>query len=253
MWQKDNPAPAPGAAKPASQEEDRVIMRRPPAGTVGAGSAGSGNTGFGTTGFGNTGFGNTGFGNSGFAPSGFGRSSGFGNSGHSELGASGIVHTMPPGMPPQVVGLVHAIHNANEADSLKLTLGVPQWQALASVLQPFTMEQGQILIEQSTRDTTVFFLESGGLSVHYDDSVAGKVRLAMLGPGSCVGEGSFFSRQPRSATVQAAVRSKLWSLKPQRFAELANRHPAVALALVMALGSVVARRLGNRPKRVAVT
>lgn len=241
MWEKSTPPP-PAVSKPAPLEEDRVIMRRPAASAQPVNSA-----------FAPSGFANSNFGTSGFAPSGFGRSSGFGNSGHSELGAAGIVHTMPPGMPQQIVGLVHALHNSNEADSLKLTLGVPQWQALAAVLQPFTMEQGQILIEQGTRDTTVFFLEAGSLSVHYNDEVAGKVRLAMLSPGSCVGEGAFFSRQPRNATVQAAVRSKLWSLKPQRFAELANRQPAVALSLVMALGSVVARRLGNRPKRVAVT
>jgi CRP/FNR family transcriptional regulator, cyclic AMP receptor protein len=81
----------------------------------------------------------------------------------------------------------------------------------------------------------------------------GKTNLAMVGPGSCVGEGAFFSRMPRNATVQATTRCKLWSINPMRFTELSNRHPAVALAVVMALGSVVARRLGNRPKRGAVT
>jgi len=34
---------------------------------------------------------------------------------------------------------------------------------------------------------------------------------------------------------------------------LSNRNPAVALEVSMALGSLVSRRLANRPRRVAVT
>ena len=60
-------------------------------------------------------------------------------------------------------------------------------------------------------------------------------------------------RMPRNATVQAAGPSKIWSLTPIRYAELANRHPTVALELSMALGSLVSRRLMNKPRRVAVT
>ena len=123
---------------------------------------------------------------------------------------------------------------------------------MATYLQPFTMEDGQALMEQGSKDTTVYLVESGTLSVHLSDET-GHVQLAMVGPGSCVGEGAFFSRSPRAATVQATSRCKLWSINPMRFTELSNRHPAVALALVMALGSVVARRVNNRPKRGAVT
>jgi CRP/FNR family transcriptional regulator, cyclic AMP receptor protein len=68
-----------------------------------------------------------------------------------------------------------------------------------------------------------------------------------------VGEGAFFTRMPRTATVQAAGPSKLWSLSPIRFTELTNRQPQLAVEVVLALGSLVSRRLANRPKRVAVT
>jgi CRP/FNR family transcriptional regulator, cyclic AMP receptor protein len=123
---------------------------------------------------------------------------------------------------------------------------------LASYLQPFTMEEGQALIEQGSKDTTVYLVESGTLNVLQTDDI-GHAQVAMVGPGSCIGEGAFFSRMPRNATVQAATRCKLWSITPMRFTELSNRYPPVALALVMALGSVVARRVNNRPKRGAVT
>jgi CRP-like cAMP-binding protein len=68
-----------------------------------------------------------------------------------------------------------------------------------------------------------------------------------------VGEGAFFTRQPRNATVQATSPCKIWSLTPIRFTELSNRQPQVALEIAIALGSLVSRRLANRPKRVAVT
>jgi hypothetical protein len=53
--------------------------------------------------------------------------------------------------------------------------------------------------------------------------------------------------------VQASSPCKLWCLTAIRFSELSNRHPEVALEIAMGLGSLVARRLVNKPKRVAVT
>ena len=119
-------------------------------------------------------------------------------------------------------------------------------------LQPFAVRQGQVLIEQNASDRTVYFIESGALTVHYEDD-KGRLRLASVEPGSAVGEGAFFTRLPRNATVQAASAAKLWSLSPIRFTELTNRQPQLAVEVAMALGSLVSRRLANRPKRVAVT
>lgn len=50
--------------------------------------------------------------------------------------------------------------------------------------------------------------------------------------------------------MQASVACKLWSLPALRFfTELTNRQPAIALGLVMAVGAVLAKRLGNRRRR----
>jgi CRP-like cAMP-binding protein len=114
------------------------------------------------------------------------------------------------------------------------------------------VKQGQKLIEQNATDRTLYLIESGGLSVHYEDD-KGRVRIAMVAAGSAVGEGAFFSRNPRSATVQAASPAKVWCLTAIRFTELSNRRPEVALEVAMALGALVSRRLVNKPKRVAVT
>lgn len=149
-------------------------------------------------------------------------------------------------------GLVRAIQQNDSNDVFKPALSPTQWDVLASYMQPFALMQGQVLIEQNASDRTVYIVESGTLTVHYEDEKK-RLRLAVVGPGSAVGEGAFFSRAPRNATVQAASPCKIWSLTPIRFTELGNRQPNIALEIAMGLGSLVSRRLSNRPKRVAVT
>ena len=145
------------------------------------------------------------------------------------------------------------VTGANEtAEAFRPALNAAQWEILGSYLQPLAVPSGRVVIQQGDADRTVYLVEEGVLTVHYEDS-AHRIRLASVEAGSAVGEGAFFSRQPRNATVQAAAACRLWTLSPLRFGELSNRQPQVALEVAMALGALVSRRLANRPKRVAVT
>lgn len=159
---------------------------------------------------------------------------------------------LPANIPFDVQGLVHAVAQNQSMDAFHPKLAPKDWELLGSYLQPFAVRQGQVVIEQNASDRTVYLVESGQLTVHYEDD-KGRLRLAVVEAGSAVGEGAFFTRQPRNATVQAAATSKLWTLSPIRFTELSNRQPQLALEVAMALGSLVSRRLANRQKRVAVT
>lgn len=151
-----------------------------------------------------------------------------------------------------VQGLIQAIEQNASNDSFAPALTPLQWEMLGSYLQPAELKTGQVLIAQNATDRSLYIIERGSLTVHYEDS-KGRVRLAVVEAGSAVGEGAFFTRQARSATVQAAAPTKLWCLTPLRFTELSNRQPNLALELAMALGSLVSRRLVNKPKRAAVT
>ncbi|WP_374666544.1 cyclic nucleotide-binding domain-containing protein [Ramlibacter sp.] len=151
-----------------------------------------------------------------------------------------------------VQGLVQAVTHNHSPEAVRPALTPTQWELLGTYLQPLALAPRQVLIRQNGNDRNVYLVESGQLAVHYEDD-KGRLRLASVSAGSAVGEGAFFSRQPRNATVQATSPSKVWSLTPIRFTELANRQPALALELAMALGALVSRRLSNRPKRVAVT
>ena len=150
-----------------------------------------------------------------------------------------------------VQDLIRAIALDTVYDAFTPTLTTIQWDVLGGYLQPFALAQGQVLIEQGAQDRTLYFIESGTLSVHYEDE-DGRMSLALVSAGSVVGEGAFFSRQPRSASAVGTGPCKLWCLTPIRFAELANRQPVLALEVAMALGAVIAKRLSNKPRRIAV-
>ncbi|WP_198970723.1 Crp/Fnr family transcriptional regulator [Xylophilus sp. ASV27] len=148
-------------------------------------------------------------------------------------------------------GLVDAIALAQGEDVLIDKLSRAQWQTLAPYLQYCHLAQGQTLFAEGSDDRTLYFVEQGTLSVHAQDQ-AGRLRLAMVGAGSLLGEGAFFSHQPRRATAQAGSACRLWSLSPVRFTELTHRQPEIAIGLLLAAGAVLARRLANRRRRVAV-
>ena len=159
---------------------------------------------------------------------------------------------MPVASKVDLKGLIDAIAQTTAEDSMTNPLTAAQWEVLSSYLLPVVLHAGQVLFSQGATDRTLYLVESGSLTVHYEDEQQ-RVRLAIVGPGSVVGEGAFFSHRPRSATVQAGAPTRLWNLTAIRFTEFANRNPAVALQLVMAIGAVQAKRLANRRRRVAST
>lgn len=149
--------------------------------------------------------------------------------------------------------LIAAIDAASgDEDGLGTRVSSAQWAILAPYLQSLDLPAGQILFAQGSDDRSLYLVESGSLSVHYQDAKQ-RVRLAIVSAGSVVGEGAFFSHRMRSATVQANGACRLWALTSLRFGELSNRQPAAALALVMGAGAVLAKRLANRRLRVAAT
>lgn len=160
----------------------------------------------------------------------------------------------PPPTPQehQLNGLLSAIARNPEDATLARFMLLPQWLVLSGYLQPAVLPQGHLLIAQGALDRRLYFLESGSLKVDLK-TPAGLVQLALLAPGTVVGEGSFFSHLARNASVAAYSECKVWVLEPADFASLARRHPTVALTLSLALGAVLATRMLDLSKRAVVT
>ena len=148
--------------------------------------------------------------------------------------------------------LVEAVSVNQAVDSLSRFLAPEMWDVLAGCLAPRRLEQGSVLIGQGTIDRTVFLVESGMLRVQYLKPDA-ELEIALLGPGSVVGEGAFFSNIPRNATVQATQPSVLWALTPVRFNELAKSDSASALTIAMALGAILSTRMLDISRKVSIT
>lgn len=153
---------------------------------------------------------------------------------------------------PDIQGLLAAFVQNHGEDALSRTVTPAHWAAMAGYMQCITVPPGQVLITQGLMDRTLYFVETGSLSVHFEDETQ-RIRLAVVGAGSVLGEGGFFSNLPRNATVQSATECRIWRIDPLRFAELSHRLPAAALALTMALGAIVCKRLQSRQRRIAVT
>ncbi len=153
---------------------------------------------------------------------------------------------------PDTSALVAAITRNKESGSIGQFLESFRWSVLGAYVKPSTLQRGHLLIAQGDRDRKLYFLESGNLKVDIRTE-GGLLQLAVLGAGNVVGEGSFFSRLARNASVSAYSDCTVWELTPQDFDKLSHEHPNIALALAMALGAVLASRMLDMSKRIAVT
>jgi CRP/FNR family transcriptional regulator, cyclic AMP receptor protein len=159
-------------------------------------------------------------------------------------------HTSTGGL--ETSALLASIQTNPAPDRLRLSLTAAQWAVFNDYLQPMLLASGQVLMREGSSEYTLYFVEYGALSVHRQTD-GGHLRMAVIGPGSVVGEGAFFSHQPRSATVTVMSNARLWCLTSGRFTELSHRQPDIAVAVSMALGSVMSRRMPDTRRRAAIT
>ena len=115
-----------------------------------------------------------------------------------------------------ILHLAQAMRLSSALDAVPMNLTDAQWQQFAEYLKPMSLLQGHALIEQGVKDRAVYFVESGSLSVHFKDSRE-RVRMAMVGAGSLLGEGAFFSHLPRSATATAGSECRVWCMTPLQY------------------------------------
>lgn len=159
---------------------------------------------------------------------------------------------MPNDQRVDVSGLVRAIRKNKSRDSLAPHFDELTWVGLSECMRPQVTEYRQLLITQGGKDRNLYFVESGMLRVYRSDRDA-RLQLAVLGPGSVVGEGTFFAAIVRNANVEAVEASVLWELTPERFERMAERYPQAAYKVAMGLGAVLSVRMLSVAGRLAIT
>jgi CRP/FNR family cyclic AMP-dependent transcriptional regulator len=148
--------------------------------------------------------------------------------------------------------LVQAVQTLNAGDAFKAGLGASQWQTLAPYLARHSLRAGDLLIRQGDADRSAYLLEQGNLQVFVTGGPPGRQRIAILRPGSLVGEAALFAEVPRSANVEAMTPCTVWALSTARLEELCARAPALALQITRAAGAVMATRMRDNLERGAL-
>jgi CRP-like cAMP-binding protein len=142
-----------------------------------------------------------------------------------------------------ITTLVHAVQTLNAADAFNAGLGAQHWDTLEPYLARHSLRAGDLLIRQGDADRSAYLLEQGNLQVFIVGGPPGRQRIAILRPGSLVGEASLFAEVPRSANVEAMTPCIVWALSVARLEELCARAPSLALQVLRAAGAVMAVRM----------
>lgn len=145
--------------------------------------------------------------------------------------------------------LVHAIQTLNTEDAFRPRLDAQQWRVFCQYLTRHELRSGDLLIKQGDHDRTVYFLGQGSLQVFVTGAPPGASRIAILRPGSVLGEPGLFADGPRMANVEAMTPCVVWALRLPRFEELAARVPQVAVEVVRAAGALMAQRMRANMQR----
>lgn len=138
----------------------------------------------------------------------------------------------------KVEQLVEAISTLDAHDALQCKLTLEEWKKLAPYLSVRFLKAGDALMHEGEAERELYILADGELQVTIHGSV-----IATLKPGTVVGEGTFFSGQPRSATVMSSQPGVAWSLNWDKFDVMSAKQPKLALDLVRGLAAVLAIRM----------
>ncbi len=143
-----------------------------------------------------------------------------------------------------IAQLVQAMQTLNAEDAFRPRLSVDQWRVIAPYLTRHEIRAGDLLVKQGDADRTMYLLAQGSLQVFVTGGTpGGGSRIAILRPGSVVGEPGLFNDGARMANVEAMTACEVWALRGPRFEELSQRAPALALELLRTAGNVMAVRM----------
>lgn len=119
-----------------------------------------------------------------------------------------------------------------------------EWKRLFRFTSSRKLPAGDALIRRGEADRNLYFVLRGRLEVVVRSSDGHSMApLSRVGPGSVLGEQSFFDGNPRSASAWAVDDCEVAAMSPDQFAALEQSHPDQARALLFALGRLIASRL----------
>ena len=144
-----------------------------------------------------------------------------------------------------VTRLVSAIRAFDANDKLPDRLSADEWRRLGRYLSVRFIAGGEELVHEGDPDRELYIIAEGEFDV-----VRGSTPIAHLVPGTVVGEGTFFSGQPRSASVVACDVGVVWTLTEARLDDLCEDNPALVAKFLRSVATVLAVRMQNAAARM---
>lgn len=111
---------------------------------------------------------------------------------------------------------------------------------LVSEFDDLEIPAGRTVFSQGDPGDALYVVVSGAVEVRGERDGSGE-RVAVLGPGDCLGEMALVTGDPRSATVVALSPTRLLRLDKERFQALSERHPVFLRELARVLCRRIAR------------
>jgi CRP-like cAMP-binding protein len=144
---------------------------------------------------------------------------------------------------------------ASGEDTAALLGRVPVFEALrpedlvrvADVAVPRSFRAGEVVFRENDDSDTCYVVRSGHARAVREHADGRQITLATFGPGDIFGELAMFDDERRSATVEAADALDVLGIPGVDMRALLQRHPEIAVKLVIALG----RRLRAANERLA--
>jgi len=120
------------------------------------------------------------------------------------------------------------------SSSLGKELSLKECEVIAGVMQVTHLGDGEQLVGQSGSENTLFLLVDGYLDVLSD--MEGKlVTVYTMSKGEVAGTRAFVDRSPRKATLRAKGKATVYSMEPDEFEALLERHPQIVYKVMRGL------------------
>jgi di/tricarboxylate transporter/CRP-like cAMP-binding protein len=117
---------------------------------------------------------------------------------------------------------------------------------LVSEFEELDVAPGQTVFSQGDPGDALYVIVDGAVEIRGAHAGAGE-RVAVLGPGDCLGEMALVTGDPRSAAAVALSPTRLLRLDKERFRVLSERHPV----FLRELARVLCRRIARTSEDVA--
>ena len=116
-------------------------------------------------------------------------------------------------------------------------------ETLLSYMELNSLAKDQYLFHENDEANDLFLIAEGRLSVIHKSPDGQIQRLRAIGAGSIIGEIGFYMNVKRTASIAAELDSKIYKLSFEKFREINNNHPDLALALHTWIVQLFAERL----------